>query len=252
MKIDTPEKSENCAPLHFEQSKAEPVAVVADRSWWDKNQYRVGGGLRVVARGATITSGLGVGTGKSPWRITSGALGLLAGAFLAVFGEKDKTQKDAEHSSGMNREQVGRIYHAIVATSGATAMISGIKTKRNFETISGLWTLIWSAYAALAPEDKKDAPIFDGATQAQPVGFADKEKKQSLIEEYKRHPKKLASDMLQFSALWVLWDGLKTTGKGKPDIARIVSAITLGASNYMQREMKDTDFAVTPQPTVGR
>jgi len=254
MKTAAPDETKKLPTLRFDQSTSESVAVVAQRSWWEKNEYRVGGALRVISRGANIASGLGIGTDKSPWRVVSGSLGLLAGLFLAVFGEKDKAHNPTGPLGQINQQQVGRIYHGMAAIGGAAAVISGLvtKPKRLRETFSGLWMAIWSAYAALAPEGDQtpSVPIFDkGAMHAEPVGFMEKEKKQSLLEKYKHSPKKLAADMLQLSALWVVRDGIK--GSGKPDVARIISGITLGASNYLQREMKDADFVAT-QPSVGR
>jgi hypothetical protein len=243
--------------LRFDQSKSEQVAVVADKDWWKDHQYRVGGLMRMISRGALIVSGLGVGTHKSTWRMVSGLLGLGAGGFLAAFGEKDKESDETSVLGGLSKEKTGRIYHGIVAASGAAMAVAGFISKSKSkhwwtETIAGIWTMIWSAYAALTPEDKKDAPVFDkGATKATPQGFVDKHAERSLLEEYKKHPKKLASDMLQFSAIFALVDGI--TRENKPDIARIVSAVTLGASNYLQREMKDADFAPAPtQPLVSR
>jgi hypothetical protein len=234
--------------LRFDQSKSQTAAVVADKPWWEDNQYRIGGLLRAVSRSAVIVSGLGVGTEKSPWRVAAGSMGLAAGVFLALFGQKQDDARTASTKSGpMPKEHIGRIYHGIIALSGAAMAISGMvsKSKRIEDSVAGLWSLGWSAYAALAPEDKPDAPVFDkGTTKAQPQGFVSREKEHALLKEYKQHPKKLASDMMQFASLFALVAGIKGEG-GKSDPARIISAITMGASNYLQREMKDADF--TPQ-----
>jgi hypothetical protein len=243
------DKSSKPLPLYFEQSKSETVAAISDAAWWDRERYRVGGLLRVASRLATIASGLGVATTKNPWRVGYGGVGLAAGGFISVFGEKadNKTPKEL---FGMSRENVGRIYHGIVAAGGGLAVIAGLMSKpqRFTETLSGIWTLGWSAYAALAPEPIDTPLAFDNqSTKAVPVGFMKKESEKGFWDKYKDHPKKLASDMLQFSAVLATADGFKHR-----DVARLISGITLGASNYLQREMTDADFKTVRQPVAER
>lgn len=243
------DKSSKPRPLYFEQSKSETIATVSDAAWWDRERYRVGGLLRVASRLATIASGLGVATTKNPWRVTYGGVGLLAGGFISVFGEKadEKTPKELY---GISRENVGRIYHGIVAAGGGLAVIAGLMSKpqRFTETLSGIWTLGWSAYAALAPEKEDMALSFDKqSTKATPIGFTKREGEKGFWDKYKDHPKKLASDMLQFSAVLAAADGFR-----HKDIARLISGITLGASNYLQREMTDADFKPARHPATGR
>jgi len=251
MKTTVPEQSQKTSMPHFEQSKTEPIAVVARKTWWDKNEYRVGGLMRVVSRGALILSGLGVGKDvkASPLRATSGVLGMLAGVYISAYGAKAtdnpaKAQETLEEKK-KRADTIGRKYYGIIAVSGAAMLASGLLSKSKdslWETLAGLWTMVWAAYATFMPEGKK-APVFDpGATRVEKQGIVNKDSMHRQLEEYRRYPKKLASDMLQFSALLATADGIK-----REDPWRIVSGITLGASNYMHRHMRDADFVPGPQ-----
>lgn len=222
--------------LDFEQSKSQPVAIVAEKDWWDRNQYRVAGLLRTITGASTIASGLGiagakVGAKKSNWRVGYGSVSLLASAYMAAFGEKGGAEK------GSGAENTGRNYYGMIALSGAMAVASGmsLKPKRMAETLSGLWMAAWSAYAALAPE--KEAPTFDGPTQSKAAGFSDKEAHRSLLDQYHKNPKKFAADMLQFAALFALNDGIQNK-----DPMRIISGVSLASANFLQRNMRDADF----------
>jgi hypothetical protein len=238
------------ASLRFEQSTSEPIAVVADKTWWHGHRFRVGGALRAISHALLITSGLGSGALPSGLRVTAGALGLTADSFMTFLGEKRTVDPDGRphvetRAEKLHAKHIARTYYGILASVGAALVGSGMHKNRVTESIAGLWTLGWASFAALAPEEKNEAPVFDkGKTDAKPYGFADKHTKRNWLVEYKKHPKKLASDMLQFSALFALADGIKNK-----DAARIVSSVCLGASNFIQREMKDGDFTAQ---TVGR
>ncbi|MGE0753576.1 MAG: hypothetical protein AB7L92_00270 [Alphaproteobacteria bacterium] len=234
-------------PLLFDASEAQPVAVTAKNEWWQANQYRVAGTIRMLSHGLVIVSGMGVGTKPSPLRAATGGLGVLGAAFLATFGEAESGKAANDAKAGfvdrLRPAYVGRTYYGILAASAACLVASGVMKKRTTETMAGLWTLAWTGYGAVMPErlERAGPLVFDNSpTSHKTEGYATRERGKhadKVKHDYAANPKKLASDMLQLSALLVLFDGLSNK-----DMARALSGICLGTSNFILREMRDENF----------
>ncbi len=241
--------------LRFEQGAVvRPHGLVAQASWWDTNQYRISSLLRAVSHGMMVTSGAGVGAQASGFRVAAGGIGLSAAGYMALFGEKTGTSLAAPNSpepSHVKARPIGRVYYGLMTAAAGALVASGVKKNRMTETIAGLWTMVWSAYAAIAAEDapvkKPETIAFDagtgGAMLSQP--YVQSATFHRAKQIYRNRPKTLAADMLQLSAAFVAVDAL--THK---DPARLVSAVCLGASNFIQRNMRDSDFVETA--SVGR
>jgi len=229
-----------CGPTHLSHAEAG-----VEDSWWSKNRNRVAGLLRGVAHSMAMVSGAGYGAEASPWRVASGGLGLAGDGILAVFGEKkspkDKNKPDKEGVIDRLRPaHVPRIYYSLLSLSSMSLIASGAKLGRKTELAAGLWSTLWTSIAAIAPEEKENAePAFDigKPTKSNALGFSGKLDK--YYRDYKAHPKKLAADMLQFSAGFVLADGIYNR-----DYARVVAGVCLAASNFAGRTMRDDDYAL--------
>lgn len=219
---------------HVLSSPAQPKEDASDKLSVSRARTQLAGVFRLGSHTMLMMSGLGYGAKASPLRVAAGGIGFPAAAMVTAFASTDKGNSSHSALESFRPHNLINTYADLNATSALFLMASGFHMNRKTEMLAGAWTASAFILKRIMPEtpDDQRRPLkkkHDDALHIQ--GTIDQ-----YVDDVEHRPVKLASDMLQVSAGLVLLDAITHR-----DIARGISGVLLGASNFCMRETYKSD-----------